>query len=171
MTRGGKRAGAGRPRGSNRYKEPTKPIRVPESKIEDVLAFVQGTNYDLPFYSCAVQAGFPSPADDHLEGSLDLNKHLVKNPAATFFVRASGDSMVDAGINSGDILVVDRSLAAKNGKIVIAVIEGQLTVKRLNQSAQGAYLTSENAHYPNFKIDEEQGIVVWGVVTNVLHAV
>ena len=84
---------------------------------------------NLPFFSCAVEAGFPSPADDHLEGSLDLNSYLIKHPASTFFVRVSGESMVGAGIFNNDILVVDRSIKPSNGKVVIAVLEGQLTVK------------------------------------------
>ena len=88
---------------------------------------------NLPFFSCAVEAGFPSPADDHLEGSLDLNSYLIKHPAATFFVRVSGESMVGAGIFNNDILVVDRSIKPSNGKVVIAVLEGQLTVKRLEK--------------------------------------
>ena len=87
MPRGGARAGAGRPKGQGKYNEQTKPVRIPESMVNDVLAFVESSGYQLPLYACAVQAGFPSPADDHMEGKLDINKHLIKHPTATFFVK------------------------------------------------------------------------------------
>lgn len=89
------------------------------------------TRYKLPIFLGRLPAGFPSPADDYLEGKLDITKHLVKHPAATFYVRVSGDSMLGAGIHCGDLLVVDRSLEAKNGNVVVAVLDGDLTVKRL----------------------------------------
>lgn len=169
MPRGGARPGAGRPKGQGKYKEPTKPIRVPESMVEEILQFVESAGYQLPFYACKVQAGFPSPADDYMEGKLDLNKHLVKHPTATFFVRASGDSMINAGIHPGDILVVDRSLEPKHGKIVIAALDGQLTVKRLHKENKQTYLMPENDEYPPIKIEEGNEVLIWGVVTNVLH--
>ena len=171
MPSGGARIGAGRPRGQGKYKEPTKPIRIPESMIEEVMGYLSIKGYKLPFYASSVQAGFPSPADDYIAGKLDLNKHLIKHPTATFFVRAAGDSMVNAGIHSGDILIVDRSLEVKNGKIVIAAIDGQLTVKRLEKSSQGTFLKAENAQFEPIKIDESSEVVIWGVVTNVLHKV
>ncbi|MBT7942156.1 MAG: translesion error-prone DNA polymerase V autoproteolytic subunit, partial [Alphaproteobacteria bacterium] len=87
----------------------------------------------LPFFATAVQAGFPSPADDYMEGALDLNEHLIRRPAATFFLRVLGDSMTGAGIHSGDLLIVDRSIHPIDGHIVIAVIDGELTVKRLSR--------------------------------------
>ena len=109
MPKGGARIGAGRPKGQGKYKEPTKPIRIPESKIEKILDYIKGYDYKLPLYTSAVQAGFPSPADDYIEEKLDLNKHLIKHPSATFFVKVTGDSMIKAGIHSGDILIVDSS--------------------------------------------------------------
>ena len=132
MPRGGSRIGAGRPKGQGKFGEKTKPIRVPISKVNSIMNFINNNSLSLPLYSSKVPAGFPSPADDHMEEKLDLNTHLVKHPTATFFVKASGDSMVGAGIHSGDILIVDRSLNPKSGKIVIAAIDGQLTVKRLS---------------------------------------
>ena len=128
MPRGGVRAGAGRPKGQGKFGEKTKPIRIPISKIDSVMNFINNSNISLPLYSSKVPAGFPSPADDHMEGKLDLNTHLVKHPTATFFVKASGDSMLGAGIHDGDILVVDRSLEPRKGKVVIAAVDGQLTV-------------------------------------------
>ena len=94
MTRGGKRNGAGRPKGSNLYGEKTQPVRIPVSQVERVLRFVRERENQLPLYACGVSAGFPSPADDYLEGSLDLNTHLVREPNATFFVRANGELTV-----------------------------------------------------------------------------
>ena len=171
MTRGGARKGAGRPKGQGKYKETTKPLRIPESLIEKVMGFVESQGYELPLYSCAVQAGFPSPADDYMEGKLDLNKHLVKHPTATFFVKATGESMIKAGIYPGDILVVDRSLNPAHGKIVIAALDGQLTVKRLHRSSKGTYLLPENDGFKPIRIEEESSLVIWGVVTNVIHSV
>ncbi|MBO83499.1 MAG: peptidase S24 [Actinobacteria bacterium] len=136
-----------------------------------VMKFAESCESHLPLYSCTVQAGFPSPADDYMEGKLDLNEHLVKHPAATFFVRAAGYSMIKAGIHPGDILVVDRSIEAKHGKIVIAVVDGQLTVKRLHKSVQETYLMPENEEFEPIRFEEDSEVVIWGVVTNVLHKV
>lgn len=171
MAHGGKRSGAGRPRGRNLYGEPTKPLRVPVSKVEAVKAFVERTDdlFALPLYSNTVQAGFPSPADDYIECRLDLNTHLIKHPAATFFVKARGDSMLNAGIQSGDILVVDRSLEATHGKIVIAALNGELTVKRLHRQHGTVRLMAENPAYQPIEITQELDMVIWGVVTYVIH--
>ena len=171
MVRGGARKGAGRPKGQGKYKESTKPIRIPNSMINEVMSLIENNGYELPFYTSSVQAGVPSPADDHMEKKIDISKHLVKHPTATFFVKAAGESMLNAGIHPGDILVVDRSLEAKNGKIVIAAVDGQLTVKRLHKSKKGIFLVPENELYKPIKIEEENEILIWGVVTNVLHEV
>ena len=106
-----------------------------------------------------------------MEKKIDISKHLIKHPTATFFVKAAGESMINAGIHPGDILVVDRSLEPKNGKIVIAAVDGQLTVKRLQKSKKGIFLTPENDLFKPIKIEEENDILIWGVVTNVLHEV
>lgn len=170
MIHGGKREGAGRPKGRNVYGESTKPMRIPQSRIEDIKAYLENENkIKIPLYSNKVSAGFPSPADDYIECKLDLNEYVIQHPAATFFVRASGDSMKDAGIHSGDMLVVDRSLEATHGKIVIAAINGELTVKRLSQRAGKIQLLPANANYPPIDITEEQDFIIWGVVTHVIH--
>ena len=169
MPRGGAMIGAGRPKGQWKYNEPTKPIRIPASMIQEILEYVQINGYKLPLFTSAVQAGFPSPADDYMEGKLDLNKHLIKHPTATFFVRAAGESMIKVGIHHGDILIVDRSLEAKHGKIIIAAVDGELTVKRLYKSSKGTYLMPENDQYKPIKITNTNDVVIWGVVTNVLH--
>ncbi|MCB9480793.1 MAG: translesion error-prone DNA polymerase V autoproteolytic subunit [Desulfobacteraceae bacterium] len=117
-----------------------------------------------------VSAGFPSPAEDYVEGSLDLNRHLIKHPAATFFVRVSGNSMINAGIYPNDILIVDRSIEAVHNKIVIAVLNGELTVKRLKLKDKEIYLFPENPDYPPIKIEENHDFEIWGVATNVIHS-
>ena len=123
----------------------------------------------LNLYSSRVQAGFPSPADDYIEKSLDLNEHLISHPSATFFVRVSGDSMIGAGIHHNDILIVDRSLKPKNDSIIIAVLNGELTVKRLKIRANQYILAPENAEYAAIQVKEEMDFKVWGVVTSVVH--
>ncbi len=167
--RGGARPGAGRPKGQGKFGEPTRPVRIPESLVDAVLGFVQTRGYQLPLYGCKVSAGFPSPADDYLEGMLDLNEHLVQHPSATFFVRAIGESMLGAGIHPDDILVVDRSLTPTSGRIVIAVVDGELTVKRLHLSPDATRLLPENPAYPPIEIREGAELHVWGVVTSVIH--
>jgi len=171
MTRGGKREGAGRPKGKGKFGSTTKPVRIPENMIEEVLEFVSNNSFALPLYGSTVQAGFPSPADDFIEGRLDLNKHLIKHPSATFFLRVSGDSMINAGIHPDDILIVDKSLEAKHGKIVIAAVDGSLTVKRLHKNTNKTYLMPENKNFNPIEITEENDVVIWGVVTNVIHPV
>lgn len=128
------------------------------------------TQFDLPLYLVRVSAGFPSPAEDYLEGKLDLNKLLIRKPAATFFVRVAGDSMIQCGIHSGDLLVVDRSLEPLDGRVVIAVLNGELTVKRLGISKKGVYLRAENPLYPLIEVTEAMQFEIWGVVTTVLHS-
>jgi len=129
----------------------------------------QFSEQKLPAFIARIAAGFPSPAADYEESKLDLNKHLIKNPAATFFVRVAGDSMVGAGIHDGDLLIVDRAKEPKNGSVIIAVLDGQLTVKRL-RIRRGTYsLEPENDNYPVQPITEGMEFEVWGVVTNVIH--
>lgn len=158
------------PKGQGKYGEPTKPLRIPESMVEQVLRFVQLKGYQLPLFSSKVSAGFPSPADDYLEGMLDLNEHLIQHPAATFFVRVTGDSMIGAGIHADDILVVDRSLEATSGRIVIVALDGELTVKRLHMVADDIRLLPENPAYQPIVIKEENELHIWGVVTSVIHS-
>jgi DNA polymerase V len=117
----------------------------------------------------AVQAGFPSPADDYLDTALDLNEHLVENPAATFFMRAAGDSMEGAGVRDGDILVVDRARQPRQGSIVVASVHGELTVKRFRTRDGRALLLPENPDYAPLVLDGDEGLDIWGVVTFVIH--
>ena len=123
------------------------------------------SNLELPLFSAKVPAGFPSPADDHIEGKLDLNEHLVRRPAATFFVRASGESMRGAGIFDGDLLIIDRGVSPQPDDIVIAILQGELTVKRLKKVVGKWHLAAENSAYPTLPIGEGD-CEVWGVVTH-----
>ena len=170
MEHGGKRVGAGRPKGSNVYGESTKAIRIPISRITEIKKILE-THGPLgcPLYSSKVCAGFPSPADDYIETQLDLNQHLIKHPASTFFLISSGDSMKDAGIESGDLLIVDKSIVPTHGKIVIAAVNGELTVKRLSNIAGCIQLVAENKNYSPIDITENQDLVIWGVVIYVVH--
>ena len=140
-------------------KTKAKTIHTPDvSKKREVLLF-----------DAMVPAGFPSPAADYRQDKLDLNKHLIKHPAATFFVRVAGDSMIGAGIHCGDLLVVDRSLEPKNNNIVIAVVDGEMTVKRFRIHRNTITLEPENENYPACEITEDTRFEVWGVVTSVIH--
>ena len=125
----------------------------------------------LPIYLCKVEAGFPSPAENYVEQELDLKEYLIRNSDSTFLVRATGKSMVNVGISPGDILIVDRSLEAKNNSIIIVSIDGELTVKRLikDNDNKKLYLKSENLDYPNIDLKIENDTTVWGVVTYSIH--
>ena len=169
--RGGKRIGAGRPLGGGKYGEPSKQVRIPESRIAAVYALLdrRDDGVAIPLYSSKVQAGFPSPADDYIERYLDLNAEYIKNPSATFLLKATGESMIDAGIFPDDVLIVDRSLDPVDGSIVIAALNGELTVKRLSVSSTRVQLLPANPQFSPIDITEDQEMVIWGVVTLVLH--
>lgn len=173
MTRGGYRKGSGRPTGTGKWGESTKPVRVPESKVEAVKAFVNGDieSPTLPLFANTVQAGSPAMADEHVNDHINLHDHLVQSPEATFFARAQGDSMIEVGIFDGDMLVVDSSVEARNGQIVIAGIDGALTVKRLNRTPEGIELLPENKDYKPIPVSPESDFRLWGVVTSVIHKI
>jgi len=184
---GGARKGAGRKKNSGSFKEETKVLRVPISLVDSITPSIEmyksqvksgvevlltknnATELLIPIFTSRVQAGFPSPADDHLEDTLDLNTHLIHHQEATFFVKAQGDSMIGAGIHQGDILIVDKSLTPKNGKIVIAVVDGEFTVKRLHKYKGNITLKAENPEFEDIKIRGTDELIIWGVVTSVIH--
>ena len=128
------------------------------------------TKQRLPLYLSKVRAGFPSPADDYLDRKLDLNEFLIKQPAATFFVKMTSDSMITAGIQSGDILIVDRSQEARHNKIVVAVVNGEFTVKRIHKKAGKLFLLSENPEFKPIEITDGTDFEIWGVVLHVIHS-
>jgi DNA polymerase V len=169
MGSGGNRAGSGRPKGSGKFGIETKAMRIPVTEIEAVLKFIHHKGYRLPFYQHSISAGFPSPADNDIDETLDLNELLIKHPAATFFLKVSGSSMINAGIHHNDILIVDRSVAPTDGKVVIASVNGELTVKRLSITHKKIELVAENDAYSPIDITEDMELKIWGVVTNVIH--
>jgi len=126
---------------------------------------------NIPLFIERVPAGFPSPADDYIESNLDLNTYLIQHPAATFFVRVVGDSMIGAGIHSGDILIVDRSLEPTDKKVVIAIVNGELMVKRLRKLKGQLLLVPENDAYQPVPIEDGAELEIWGVVITVIHPV
>ncbi|ARU31268.1 hypothetical protein CAP31_05950 [Sulfuriferula sp. AH1] len=192
-THGGKRSGAGR---KTIYGEPTKQIRIPESQIPIILDYLgklrqqQGASQrkvcaitaiqavrmeiqrrSIPMMSHTVPAGFPSPADDHVMDSVDLNEHLIIHREATFILRVSGWSIVNAGIHDGDEIIVDRALHPSHGNIVVAVVNNELTVKRLHKTDTTIRLVPENPEFQDIVISAEEELTIWGVVTRVLHKV
>ena len=186
---GGQRTGAGRKVGTGKFGEPTEVLRVPSSQkpvISDFLAAYQRKQQKLgldpvteitlpvinakrtylPLFGSKVPAGFPSPADDHLEKRLDANEFLIDQQDATFFVTIQGESMINAGLLSGDKAVVDRSKQAKVGNIVMAVVDGEFTIKTLGKAKSGMpRLLPANPAFPVIEIKEGMQFEIWGVVT------
>ncbi|HBS11006.1 MAG TPA: peptidase S24 [Flavobacteriaceae bacterium] len=123
------------------------------------------------FVDTRISAGFPSPADDFKQQRISLDKELIKNKEATFFARVSGQSMVGAGLDDNDLLVVDKSLEPAHNKIAVCFIDGEFTVKRLKIEADGLWLQPENSDYEPIKVTEENNFVIWGIVTSVIKKV
>ena len=126
--------------------------------------------FKIPLLNDSVSAGFPSPADDYTEENIDLNEHLISNPFSTFFLRVKGDSMINAGIKDKDLILVDKSLIAKPGNIVIAMIDGEFTIKRLSIKNDELYLKAENNNYPDFRFKNHIDVQIWGVVIYSIHS-
>ena len=126
--------------------------------------------FRIPLLNDSVSAGFPSPADDYTEENIDLNEHLISNPFSTFFLRVKGDSMINAGIKDKDLIIVDKSLTAKPGDIVIAMIDGEFTIKRLSIKNDELYLKAENHNYPDFSFKNHIDVQIWGVVIYSIHS-
>jgi len=141
-----------------------------DSTIKEIYTFDKTTDLKRPLLGANIPAGFPSPAQDYIEGTLDLNEYLVTHPAATYFVRVEGYSMIGAGIFPDDILIVDRSLEPHDKKVVIAVVDGELTVKRLRINENCWQLTAENEEYRSIEITEDMDLVIWGIVTYSIHS-
>ena len=119
----------------------------------------------LPVADGGIRAGFPSPAQDYLESGIDLNKELVKNPSSTFFGRVSGDSMAGAGIEDGDLIVIDKSISASEGDIAVCFVDGEFTLKRIHIENDFVWLVPENPKYRRINVTPDQNFMVWGVVT------
>jgi DNA polymerase V len=145
-----------------------------KSKKSDQNIDLYNSNFELEMllpYTEAISAGFPSPAEEYLELSLDLNKELIKHPASTFFGRVKGNSMQDAGIFDGDILIIDKSLSPFDGAKAVCYIDGEFTLKTLKKDNENLWLLSANESYKPIKITEENDFIVWGIVTYVIHKI
>lgn len=129
------------------------------------------SNLGARFFDAGISAGFPSPAEDFKEQRLSLDRELVKNKEATFYARVSGQSMIGAGLDDNDLLIIDRSLEPTHNKIAVCFLDGEFTVKRLKVNAEGVWLQPENPNYPIIKITEDNDFVIWGIVTNVIKKV
>jgi DNA polymerase V len=181
---GGKRKGAGRHSGGP-HGEPTRPVRLPVSlapHLAEIIPFAKALTASVlnlpatkvpsthaPLYSSKIAAGFPSSADDNIEARLDLNEYLVGHKEATFFLRVKGDSMTGANIHDGNLLIVDRSIEPKHNDIVVAVVNGELTVKHLYKHRGVVKLLAANDAYPEIVIKSETDLVIWGAVKHVVH--
>lgn len=184
----------GRPAGTGHYREPTQVMRVPSSQVAVVRGYLEKLRplpspapgaavarpvrspdrrrrRPLPLMTWPVRAGFPSPAEDDRDDAIDLNELLAPRAEATFLLRVSGSSMTGAGIDDGDVLVVDRSLAPDYGRIVVAVIDGEFTVKRLGRRDGQVCLEASNPAFQPITLREDQELTVWGVVTRIIKSV
>lgn len=123
----------------------------------------------LPLVDAFISAGFPSPADDYLEAKLDLNQLLIQNPSSTFFARVRGNSMVDVGINDGDILIIDKSLEPKRNSVLVCFIDGEFTVKKVMKTNGDFYLMPQNKEFEPIKVNKDSDFRLWGVVTYCIH--
>ncbi len=140
-----------------------------DGSVKAIYSLAEGKKLYRPLMAFKIPAGFPSPAQDYIEGKLDLNEHLIAHPASTFFVQVDGYSMQGAGILPDDILIVDRALEATNNRIVIAIVDGELTVKRLKTEGDNWFLIPENPDYQSICIKEGMEFTIWGVVTYIIH--
>lgn len=144
------------------------PLILHTGNILDIYSANTETELELPFVEEGISAGFPSPALDFIDLTIDLNKHLIKHPSATFYGRVKGQSLKNAGINDGDLLIIDKSLEPLNGKIAVCYIDGEFTAKRIKKSKEELWLMPENDDYPPIKIEEENDLIIWGIVTHVI---
>ena len=136
-----------------------------------MVRYQPSTAIPIPLFGHRIPAGFPSPAEDYLDKTLDLNDLVIKHPAATFFVQVEGDSMIDAGIHSGDVLVVDRALEPTDNRIVVAILDGCFTVKRIKKCQERLFLAPENPTHDPVEITPDTDFQIWGIVTFVIHKV
>jgi DNA polymerase V len=143
-------------------------LKLHDGKIIEIFSADTETELALPYVDNGISAGFPSPALDFVDLSIDLNRHLIKNPSATFYGRVKGDSLKNAGIFNGDLLVIDRSLEPTNGKIAVCYIDGEFTAKRVQISKNEILLIPENEDYEPIRVTEENNFLIWGIVTHVI---
>lgn len=147
------------------------PTKTSNSGKLDIYSALTESHVQLPLVKSGISAGFPSPASDFEDVSIDLNKHLVKHPSATFYGRVKGESMKDAGLGDGDLLVIDKSIEASNGKIAVCFIDGEFTIKQIKLDGGECWLMPANERYKPIKVTEDNEFVVWGIVTHVIKSV
>jgi DNA polymerase V len=133
-----------------------------------IIRAVNDCPLELPYISSGIRAGFPSPAMDFVDLSIDLNRHLIRHPSSTFYARVKGDSMRDAGISDGDLLIIDKSLSPQNNNIAVCYVDGEFTLKRLLVDKNTCWLMPENDQYPPIQISEDNDFFVWGILTYVI---
>ena len=143
-------------------------MNVLQSSSLDIYKAVSDTLLELPVINAGISAGFPSPAMDFIDVSIDMNKYLIKRPTATFYGRVKGVSMKNCGIDDGDLLVIDKSIPPANNKIAVCYIDGEFTVKRINVNEGACWLIPENKNYKPIKITEDNDFQIWGIVTHVI---
>ncbi len=143
-------------------------LKLNSNKTINIFSALTDTALDLPIITEGISAGFPSPALDFVDLTIDLNKHLIKHPSATFYGRVKGSSLKNAGIDDGDLLIIDRSLEPTNGKIAICYIDGEFTAKRISVKKNELWLMPENDSYKPIKIEKENDFLIWGIVTHVI---
>jgi DNA polymerase V len=138
------------------------------SKNLELYSALKADHLELPYIESGITAGFPSPAEDFLDTSIDLNRELVRNPSSTFYARAKGESMNDANINNGDLLIIDKSLEPSNGKIAVCYIDGAFTIKRIKIEQDCLWLVPANTDFNPIKVTEENDFLIWGIVIYVV---
>ncbi len=144
------------------------PLKLHSGSIIDIFSADTETALQLPIIESGISAGFPSPALDFIDLSIDLNKHLIKHPTATFYGRVKGMSLKNAGIDDGDLLIIDKSLEPVDGKIAVCFIDGEFTAKRIKISKKEIWLIPENENYKAIRVTEENNFLIWGIVTHVI---
>lgn len=144
------------------------PLKLHTGSILDIFSAETKTELELPYIDSGISAGFPSPALDFIDLSIDLNRHLIKHPTATFYGRVKGESLKNAGINDGDLLIIDRSLEPTDGKIAVCFIDGEFTAKRIKISQKEIWLIPENENYKPIRVTEDNDFLIWGIVTHVI---
>ena len=142
--------------------------RLHSGSLIDFYTVSTDTEIEIPLVGTGIRAGFPSPADDFLDVSIDLNKELIKNPPATFFGRVNGDSMRDLGIDDGDLLIIDKSIEPTDGKIAVCFVDGEFTLKRIKLEKDAVWLIPANENYSPIKVTADNNFMVWGIVTHVI---
>jgi len=146
-------------------------LKLHQTNTLEIFTADTSSSISLPLVDSGISAGFPSPADDFLDISIDLNKEFVKNPSTTFYGRVKGDSMINAGLSNGDLLIIDKSLEPVNAKIAVCFIDGEFTVKRIKIEKDIVWLVAENEKYQPIKVTAENDFIIWGIVTTVIKKV